>query len=154
ESVNPLHPAIVTDLRTAAPTIGRQIEVLTANSPREIETAFASLAQKRGDGLLVSPSSLFFDRRIQVLTLAARYVVPVIYPAREWAELGGMISYGSSYADLFRQGGVYTGRVLKGEKPADMPVLRATTFELVINLQTAARWASTFQGRFSPVPTR
>ena len=138
ESVNPLHPAIVTDLRTAAPTIGRQIEVLAANSPREIETAFAALAQKRLDGLLISPIALFFDRRIQVLTLAARYVVPVIYPAREWAELGGMISYGSSYADLFRQGGVYTGRVLKGEKPADMPVLRATTFELVINLQTAS----------------
>ena len=138
ESVNPLHPAIVTDLRTAAPTIGRQIEVLAANSPREIETAFAALAQKRLDGLLISPSALFFDRRIQVLTLAARYVVPVIYPAREWAELGGMISYGSSYADLFRQGGVYTGRVLKGEKPADMPGLRATSFALVINLQTAS----------------
>jgi putative ABC transport system substrate-binding protein len=138
EDVNPVIPAMVADLRAAALTIGRQIEVLTANSPREIETAFAALAQKRLDGLLISPIALFFDRRIQVLTLAARYVVPVIYPAREWAELGGMISYGSSYADLFRQGGVYTGRVLKGEKPADMPVLRATRFELVINLQTAS----------------
>jgi putative tryptophan/tyrosine transport system substrate-binding protein len=138
EGANPLTPAIVTDLQAAARTIGRQIEVLAADSNGEIDSAFAKLAQKRLDGLLISPAgSLFFDRRIQVLTLAARYVVPVIYPAREWAEFGGMISYGSSFADLFRQGGVYTGRVLKGEKPADMPILRATTFELVINLQTA-----------------
>jgi putative ABC transport system substrate-binding protein len=76
-------------------------------------------------------------RLLQVLTLAARHVVPVIYPSREWAEFGGMISYGSSFVDLFRQGGVYTGRVLKGEKPAELPVLRATKFELVINLQAA-----------------
>ena len=135
--INPMTPSVVTDLKTAASSIGRQIEVLAASTDRDIDTAFASLAQKRVDGLLVTPSSLFFDRRIQVLTLAARYVVPVIYPSREWAEFGGMISYGSSFVDLFRQGGVYTGRVLKGEKPAELPVLRATKFELVINLQSA-----------------
>jgi putative ABC transport system substrate-binding protein len=137
EGNNPTTPSVVTDLRTAASSIGRQIEVLAASTNRDIDTAFASLAQKRLDGLLVSPSVLFFDRRIQVLTLAARYVVPVIYPSREWAEFGGMISYGSSFADLFRQGGVYTARVLKGEKPAELPVMRATKFELVINLQSA-----------------
>ena len=130
-------PSVLADLKTAASAIGRQIEVVPASTAPDIDAGFASFAQKGIDGLLVSPAALFFDRRIQVLTLAARYVVPVIYPAREWAEFGGMISYGSSFEDLIRQGGLYTGRVLRGEKPADLPVLRATKFELVINLQTA-----------------
>jgi len=127
----------VTDLQAAASTIARQIEVLAAGTNREIDAAFARLAQTRSDALLVSPLPLFYDRRVQILTLAARHAIPAIYPAREWAEAGGMMSYGSSFIDLFRQTGIYTGRVLKGEKPADLPILRATKFELVINLQTA-----------------
>ena len=127
----------VTDLHAAASTIARQIEVLAAGTNREIDAAFARLAQTRSDALLVSPFPLFYDRRVQILTLAARHAIPAIYPAREWAEAGGMMSYGSSFIDLFRQTGIYTGRVLKGEKPADLPILRATKFELVINLQTA-----------------
>ena len=127
----------VTDLQAAASTIARQIEVLAAGTNREIDAAFARLAQTRSDALLVSPFPLFYDRRVQILTLAARHAIPAIYPAREWAEAGGMMSYGSSFIDLFRQTGIYTGRVLKGEKPADLPILRATKFELVINLQTA-----------------
>jgi len=127
----------VTDLHAAASTIARQIEVLAAGTNREIDAAFARLAQTRSDALLVSPLPLFYDRRVQILTLAARHAIPAIYPAREWAEAGGMMSYGSSFIDLFRQTGIYTGRVLKGEKPADLPILRATKFELVINLQTA-----------------
>src|SRR5262249_44146438 len=103
----------------------------------EIDAAFSGLLEKRSDGLVVPPFPFFFDRRLQILALAARYGIPTIYPAREWAEAGGIMSYGSSYADLFRQAGTYAGRVLKGEKPADLPILRATKFELVINLQTA-----------------
>jgi putative tryptophan/tyrosine transport system substrate-binding protein len=125
------------DVQAAASTIGRQIEVLSAGTNRDIDTVFASLAQKRLAALLLNPMPLFYDRRIQILTQAARYAMPTIYPAREWAEAGGMMSYGSSFADQFRQTGIYTGRILKGEKPADLPVLRATKFELVINLQTA-----------------
>jgi putative tryptophan/tyrosine transport system substrate-binding protein len=128
---------ILTDLRSAASVIGRHIEALTAGTNRDIDTAFASLAQMRLDGLLISPMPLFYDRRVQILTLAARHGVPVVYPAREWAEAGGLMSYGSSYADQHRQAGVYTGRILRGEKAADLPILRATRFEFVINLQTA-----------------
>jgi len=137
DPTSPLTPAIVADVQAAASTIGRQIEVLSAGTNRDIDTVFASLAQKRLAALLLNPMPLFYDRRIQILTLAARYAMPTIYPAREWAEAGGMMSYGSSFADQFRQTGIYTGRILKGEKPADLPVLRATKFELVINLQTA-----------------
>jgi ABC-type uncharacterized transport system substrate-binding protein len=85
----------------------------------------------------VFPDPLLFDRRIQIITLAARHGVLAIYPARDWADAGGLISYGASFTDLYRQAGLYTGRVLKGEKPADLPILRATKFQLVINLQTA-----------------
>src|SRR5262245_40879134 len=134
---SPVAESIVTELQAAASTITRQIEVLAAGTNREIDAAFAGLARTRSDALLVSPLPLFYDRRVQILTLVARHAIPAIYPSREWAEVGGMISYGSSFADLWRQGGVYTGRILKGEKPADLPVLRATKFELVINLQTA-----------------
>ena len=134
---SPTAESAVTDLQRAASTIARQIEVLAAGTNREIDTAFASLARTRSDALLVSPFPLFYDRRVQILTLAARHAIPAIYPAREWAEAGGMMSYGSSFTDMFYQAGIYTGRILKGEKPADLPVLRATKFELVINLQTA-----------------
>jgi putative tryptophan/tyrosine transport system substrate-binding protein len=137
DSNSPTAESAVTDLQAAASTIARQIEVLAAGTNREIDTAFASLARTRSDALLVGPFPLFYDRRVQILTLVARHAIPTIYPAREWVEAGGMMSYGSSFTDLFRQSGIYTGRVLKGEKPADLPVLRATKFELVINLQTA-----------------
>ena len=133
----PITGSIVADLQAAASTIGSQIEVLPATTSREIDAAFAGLVQKHSEALLVSPMPLFYDRRVQILTLVARHAIPAIYPAREWAEAGGMMSYGSSFTDMFHQAGIYTGRILKGEKPADLPVLRATKFELVINLQTA-----------------
>jgi putative ABC transport system substrate-binding protein len=138
--VNPNSPliteSVITDMRAAA-GIGRQIEVLTASTNRDIDTAFASMAQKRASALLINPDTLFRDRRVQLVTLAAHHKVPAIYPWREAVEVGGLMSYGSSVADVFRQVGIYTGRVLKGEKPADLPVMEVTKFELVLNLTTA-----------------
>ena len=110
---------------------------LTASTSRDIDTAFATLVEKRADALLVGPDALFVSLRVQIAALAARHAVPAIYPFRDDAEAGGLMSYGPSNTDLVRQAGIYTGRVLKGEKPADMPILRATKFELVINLKTA-----------------
>jgi putative ABC transport system substrate-binding protein len=134
---NPLAEAFVADIRAAASAIGRQIEVVTASTSRDIDTAFATLMQKRSDALVVSPDPLFVSSRVQLAALAAHHAVPAIYPFREDAEAGGLMSYGPSNTDLVRQVGIYTGRVLKGEKPADMPILRAIRFELVINLKTA-----------------
>jgi putative tryptophan/tyrosine transport system substrate-binding protein len=127
---------IVTDLQAAASVIGGQIEVLAATTRGEIDAAFASLEQKRADALLVSAGTLI-DRRVQILTLATRYGLPTIYPWRADAVAGGLMSYGIVITDQFRQMGIYTGRLLKGEKPADLPVMRPTRFEFVINLQTA-----------------
>jgi putative ABC transport system substrate-binding protein len=134
---NPISDLMIKDARGAAEAIGRACEVLGATNGREINVAFANLVQKRADGLVIAPESLFANRRVQVLTLAARYSVPTIYPSREFVEAGGLISYGASFTDLHRLVGNYTGRVLNGEKPADLPVLRPTKFELIINLQTA-----------------
>ena len=134
---NPLAKAFVADIRAAAPAIGRQIEVVTASTSRDIDTAFATLMQKRADALVLSSDALFVSSRVQLTALAARHAVPAIYPFREDAEAGGLMSYGPSNTDLVRQVGIYTGRVLKGEKPAEMPILRATKFELIINLKTA-----------------
>jgi putative tryptophan/tyrosine transport system substrate-binding protein len=140
--VNPHDPErwteiMVRDAQAAAAAIGRQFEPVYAGAPRDLEAAFRSIVQKQIDAVLVVPDPLFFDRRIQIITLAARHGVLAIYPARDWAEACGLISYGASLTDQFRQAGLYTGLVLKGEKPADLPILRATKFQLVINLQTA-----------------
>ena len=139
--VNPTNPLvtgpIVTDLEAATSAIGGQIEVHPASTIRDIDTAYGRLTQKRADALLVSPGPLFGNRRVQLATLAARHALPTMYYDREFAEVGGLMSYGTSLSDQYRQTGIYTGRALKGESPADLPVLRATNFEFVINLQTA-----------------
>ena len=135
--------SVTADVQAAASATGRQVEVLTASTSREIDTAFATVVQKRIDALLHSPDPFFTTRRAQIIVLAARHAVPVIYANREDAVAGGLMSYGSSIVDVSRQLGIYTGRILKGEKPADMPVLRATKFELVINLVTAKTFGLT-----------
>jgi putative tryptophan/tyrosine transport system substrate-binding protein len=134
---NPLTEAFVVDVRAAAAALRRQTEVLSASTSHDIDLAFAMLIEKRADALLVGNDPLFVSRRVQLATLTARHAVPTIYPFREDTEAGGLMSYGPSNTDLVRQAGIYTGRVLKGEKPADMPILRATKFELIVNLQTA-----------------
>ena len=136
-SNDPNAASMITNVRAAASTVGRQIEVFFASTNREVETAFASLAQKRADALLVLPSVFFSDRRVQLATLAAHYRMPASYPSRENVEAGGLMSYGASITDRYRQVGIYTGRVLKGDKPVDLPVMQSTRFEFVINLQTA-----------------
>ena len=139
--VNPNSPpvtqATVKDVETAAAAVGRQIEILAAGSPRDIDAAFASLEQKRVEGLLVNPDPFFDNRRVQLVTLAAHQRLPTIYPFREHVEIGGLMSYGSSATERDRQVGIYAGRILKGEAPGNLPVVRAAKFELVINLQTA-----------------
>jgi putative ABC transport system substrate-binding protein len=135
--INSLTEPFVTDLRAAAAVFGAQIDVFNCSTIGEINTAFVSLAQRQTDALVVGVDTLFLNRRVQVATLAAHHRLPAIYTLREQAEVGGLMSYGSSFTDLFRQTGIYVGRVLKGEKPADLPVLRASKFEFVINLQTA-----------------
>ena len=138
--VNPNNPAIVAATRDAlavAATATSQIEFFAVKDNIDLNAAFASLAQKRTDALMVTPESVFVSRRVQLLTLAARHALPTIYPSREFAEAGGLMSYGSSFTDMHRQAGIYTGRILRGEKPAELPVLQPTTFEFIINLQTA-----------------
>jgi len=125
------------DAQATTSAIGRQIEIFSASSAREIDAAFVNLLQKRADALLVSPDPLFDSRRVQLVTLATHHRLPTIYSFRENVEIGGLASYGSSAAERDRQVGIYAGRILKGEKPADLPVLRAAKFEFVINLQTA-----------------
>jgi putative tryptophan/tyrosine transport system substrate-binding protein len=124
-------------MQEAARAIGLQIHVLNAGNEGEIDTAFAMLPQLRGDALVVGASSLFTGRAEQFAMLAARWGGPVIYQYREYVAAGGLISYGTSLTGAYRQAGVYAGQILKGEKPAELPVLRPTKFELVINLKTA-----------------
>jgi putative tryptophan/tyrosine transport system substrate-binding protein len=126
----------INDLEAAASALGVQLEILPVRSNRDVDPAFAIFEQKRADALLVSPQALLLNRRTQILTLAARHAVPAIYAAREWATAGGLMSYGSSLVDQYTQAGIYTGRVLKGEK--DLPILRASKFDFVVNLQTAS----------------
>ena len=135
---NPNNPnREIDNVQTAARSLGQQILVLNANSDREFDTAFATIAQQQVAALLVASDPLFFDRREQLVALAARQAIPAIYYLRAFSQAGGLLSYGNSLTDMYRQVGIYTGRVLKGEKPADLPVMQATKFELVINIKTA-----------------
>jgi putative ABC transport system substrate-binding protein len=134
----------VSDLRTAASAIRQPLELLHASNGRDIDAVFASLAQKPVDALVVSAGTPFYGRRVQLVTLAAFHRVPAIYPWREAVEIGGLMSYGTSLADARRLAGAYTGRILKGEKPADVPVMQSTKFELVINLNTAQAFGLSF----------
>jgi len=129
--------ATLRDIPEAARTIGLQIQVLNASTGREIEEAFATLVRDRADALFVAPDLFFQSRRVQLATLAARHAIPTAYGVRLYVEAGGLMSYGTDISDAFRQQGVYTGQILKGAKPADLPVLQSTKFEFVINLQTA-----------------
>jgi putative ABC transport system substrate-binding protein len=137
-----LHPTARSDtrriavLQAAAAAIDGQIEVRAASTIDELDAAFASLVAKRADALVVSPDGFFANRRVQFATLAAYHRLPAIYPQREFPEIGGMMSYGASVADQVRQAGLYVGRILEGDKPADLPVLQPTKFEFVINLHT------------------
>jgi putative tryptophan/tyrosine transport system substrate-binding protein len=139
--VNPDNPVVtesfVTELQTAASAIGRQIEVVAASTNSDIDAAFATLVKKRADALLISPDALFVTRRVQLITLAVRHALPALYHRREFADAGGLMSYGSDLSDQYRQMSVYVGRILKGEKASEMPVQLPTRFEFVINLQTA-----------------
>jgi putative ABC transport system substrate-binding protein len=127
----------VSEAQGIASKTGRQIEVLYASTDSDIDTAFAGLGEKPVDALLVTPATLFLNRRVQLAAEAARLAIPAIYFARENAVAGGLMSYGPDEMDQYRQVGVYTGRILNGEKPADLPVLRPAKFEFVINLKTA-----------------
>jgi putative ABC transport system substrate-binding protein len=129
---------VLREVQGAANTIGLQIHVLNASTSREIDTAFADLARERPDALIVAPDAFFnFGRRVQIATLAARERIAAVYSARSFVAAGGLMSYGTDTADRFRQAGVYTGKILNGAKPADLPVLQPTKFEFVINLSTA-----------------
>jgi putative ABC transport system substrate-binding protein len=125
------------DIEAAARAMRLQIQVLSASTSREIEAAFASFAGERPDALFVGISPFFIVRRVQLAQLAARHAIPAIYQDRLHAEVGGLISYGASLTDAYRQVGVYTGRILKGAKPSDLPVVQSSKFELVINAPTA-----------------
>jgi putative ABC transport system substrate-binding protein len=124
-------------VQEAASTIGLQIQILNATTIGEIDAAFAILARERLDALFVAGDAFFTSRRVQFANLTARDRIPAAYAVRELAEAGGLMSYGTDLADMFRQVGVYTGKILKGAKPADMPVVQSTKFEFVINLKTA-----------------
>jgi putative ABC transport system substrate-binding protein len=138
--VNPnqaVSSAFTREVQAAVASVGGHLEIFTARDNREISAAFASLAQKQVEGLVVGSAALFTSRRMQLATLATRHAVPAIYARREHAEAGGLMSYAPNLPDQSRQAGVYVGRILKGEKPADLPVVQPTKFEFLINLQTA-----------------
>jgi putative tryptophan/tyrosine transport system substrate-binding protein len=138
--VNPTNQnvdGVTKNVTAAALATGVQIDVVQANDSREIEVAFGTLVRNRADALVIGPDALFTSRRLQLATMATRHVIPAIYTARDFPEAGGLMSYGTSLTEMYRQLGVYAGRVLKGDKPAELPVVQSTKFELVINLPTA-----------------
>jgi ABC-type uncharacterized transport system substrate-binding protein len=138
--MNPSNPAADSTLReleAAGRAMGLQIQTFNATNGREIDAAFPTLVRDRADALFVAGDALFTTRRVQFATLTAHYAIPAAFSSREYAQAGGLMSYGSNLADTFRQVGIYTGRILKGDKPADLPVVQSTKFELAINVHTA-----------------
>jgi putative tryptophan/tyrosine transport system substrate-binding protein len=125
------------EVQEAARTVGLQIQILRASTERDLDTTFGALVELRAGGLLVGADPFLYSRRDYIVALATRHAVPAIYEQREFAVAGGLMSYGTNITDAYRQVGIYTGRVLKGEKPADLPVMQSTRFEFVINLKTA-----------------
>jgi putative tryptophan/tyrosine transport system substrate-binding protein len=137
--INPNNPnaeSVARDARESARSLGLQFHVLNASADQDIDTAFAGLVQQRIGVLLVSADPFFLDRRVQLVARAARHAVPAIYFAREFVAAGGLMSYGTNIGAAYRQAGLYTGKILKGAKPADLPVEQSTKFEFVINLKT------------------
>jgi putative tryptophan/tyrosine transport system substrate-binding protein len=132
------------DLQQAAQPLGMSILVLNINDDRDLEPAFAHLIEQRADALVVSGSGFFFSRRDRLAALAARHAIPTVYQSREFTFAGGLMSYGGDFSEVYRQIGVYVGRILKGEKPADLPVVQPNKLELVINLKTATALSITF----------
>jgi putative tryptophan/tyrosine transport system substrate-binding protein len=138
--VNPSNPNVVDapETEAAANALGRRLEVLNASTERDLEAAFTTIVARQVGALVVMPDPFFFQRRAQLIALAARYTLPTIYPARDFTEIGGLMSYGANLADdLAQQAGIYVGKILNGAKPADLPIQQSTKVELVINLKTA-----------------
>jgi putative ABC transport system substrate-binding protein len=129
--------ATLREMPEAAHRLGLQIQVIKASTSREIDAAFTTLVRDRADALFVAPDAFFISRRVQLATLAARHAIPATYHSRDIVEVGGLMSYGTDIVEMYHQAGVYTGQILKGAKPADLPVLQSSKFEFVINLQTA-----------------
>jgi putative ABC transport system substrate-binding protein len=141
-------------VEAAANVMGLHIQVMKARTSSEIDAALASLGRERPDVLFVGGDALFNSRRVQLVNLASRHAIPAIYADRILTEAGGLMSYGSDIMDAHRQVGVYAGRILKGVKPADLPVVQASKFELVINAETARMLGLTVRQHCSPAPTR
>jgi putative ABC transport system substrate-binding protein len=129
--------AITRDMKAAAATIGIEIDIVQASNSPEIEAAFAALVRDKVNALVVGSDPFFYSRRVQLTTLAMRHALPAVYNVRGYAEAGGLMSYGTSLKEMFRQMGVYTAHILKGEKPTDLPVVQSTKFDFIINLPTA-----------------
>ena len=127
----------VQEVQKAAPTMGLQTQIINATTVGQINEVFAAFERERPDALFVPPDAFLTSRRVQLATLTARDRIPATYPIRDYVEVGGLMSYGPDFTDMFRQVGVYTGRILKGAKPAELPVLQSNKFDLVINLSTA-----------------
>jgi putative ABC transport system substrate-binding protein len=139
--VNPANPAnaetTLRDVEVAARALGLQIQAFNASTTHEIDAALAAFVRQQPDALFVGPDPFFVSRRVQLAILTARHAVPASSSTRDFPEVGGLMSYGPNVADTYRQVGVYTGRILKGAKPADLPIVQASKFELVINAHTA-----------------
>ena len=139
--INPSDPTraqtLRSDVQAAARDIGVQLQILDPSTSREIDAAFAALRRERAEALFVGPDGFYNSRRVQLVNMAAHHSIPTAFSVRDYVEAGGLMSYGTNLADMYREAGVYCGRILKGAKPAELPVVQSTKFELVINAQTA-----------------
>jgi putative ABC transport system substrate-binding protein len=150
----PLTQATLKDLHAEAPQLGLPVEILYADTAEEIEAAMTKLSEISGSALMVGPDALLTNLRAGIVALAAQHAIPTVYPAREFAEAGGLLSYGPSFLSTYEQVGQYAGRILKGEKPSDLPVMQASKVDLVVNLKAARALGVADQISSSPSPTK